>query len=70
MGSVLSIVAVRDTSVHTKLDLMLVIATGIMLIMGSQLNVEEMMKLLQDAVDRVKLPDAQILLLMEFYVVS
>ena len=49
---------------------MLIIATGITLTTGSQLNVEEMTKLLQDAVDRVNLMNAQTILLMEFYVVS
>ena len=56
--------------VFTKLDLMLIIATGITLTTGSQLNVEEMTKLLQDAVDQVNLMNAQTILLMEFYVVS
>ena len=60
----------RDTLVFTKLDLMLIIATGITLTTGSQLNVEEMTKLLQDAVDQVNLMNAQTILLMEFYVVS
>ena len=41
-----------------------------MLITVPQLNVEEMTKLLQDAVDQVKLQGAQMILLMEFYVVS
>ena len=56
--------------VFTRLDLMLIIATGITLTTGSQLNVEEMTKLLQDAVDQVNLMNAQTILLMEFYVVS
>ena len=60
----------RDTLVFTRLDLMLIIATGITLTTGSQLNVEEMTKLLQDAVDQVNLMNAQTILLMEFYVVS
>ena len=60
----------RDTLVFTRLDLMLIIATGITLTTGSQLNVEEMTKLLQDAVDQVNLTNAQTILLMEFYVVS
>ena len=41
-----------------------------MLITVPQLNVEEMTKLSQDAVDQVKLQGAQMILLMEFYVVS
>ena len=57
----------KDTLVFTKLDLMLLIATGITLTTGSQLNVEEMTKLLQDAVDRVNLMNAQTILLMEFF---
>ena len=60
----------KDTSVFTQLDLKLIIATGITLTTGSQLNVEEMTKLLQDAVDQVNLMNAQTILLMEFYVVS
>ena len=52
------------------LDLTLVIATGNMLITAAQLNVEELTRLLQDAVDPVKFPDAQMILPMEFYVVS
>ena len=60
----------KDTLVFTKLDLMFIIATGITLTTGSQLNVEEMTKLLQDAVDRVNLMNAQTILLMEFCVAS
>ena len=52
------------------LDLTLVIVSGNTLITATQLNVEEMTKLLQDAVDQVNLMNAQTILLMEFYVVS
>ena len=52
------------------LDLTLVIASGNTLITATRLNVEEMTKLSQDAVDQVKLQGAQMILLMEFYVVS
>ena len=52
------------------LDLTLVIVSGSTLITAIQLNVEEMTKLLQDAVDQVRLPGAQTILLMESYVAS
>ena len=51
-------------------DLTLVIVSGSTLITAIQLNVEEMTKLLQDAVDQVKLPDALTIRLMECYVAS
>ena len=71
MDSALWIVAVRDIWLRAKmLDLTLVIASGNTLITAIQLNVEEMTKLLQDAVDQVNLTNAQTILLMEFYVVS
>ena len=71
MDSALWIVAVRDIWLRAKmLDLTLVIASGNTLITAIQLNVEEMTKLLQDAVDQVKLPGAQMIRLMEFYVAS
>ena len=71
MDSVLWIVAVRDIWLRAKmLDLTLVIASGNTLITAIQLNVEEMTKLLQDAVDQVKLPGAQMIRLMESYVAS
>ena len=71
MDSVLWIVAVRDIWLRAKmLDLTLVIASGNMLITATQLNVEEMTKLLQDAVDQVKLPGAQMIRLMESCVAS
>ena len=71
MDSVLWIVAVRDIWLRAKmLDLTLVIASGNTLITATQLNVEEMTKLLQDAVDQVKLPGGQMIRLMESYVAS
>ena len=71
MDSVLWIVAVRDIWLRAKmLDLALVIASGNTLITATQLNVEEMTKLLQDAVDQVKLPGGQMIRLMESYVAS
>ena len=71
MDSMLWIVAVRDIWLRAKmLDLTLVIVSGNTLITAIQLNVEEMTKLLQDAVDQVKLPGAQMIRLMESYVAS
>ena len=71
MDSALWIVAARDIWLRAKmLDLTLVIASGNTLITAIQLNVEEMTKLLQDAVDQVKLPGAQMIRLMESYVAS
>ena len=71
MDSVLWIVAVRDIWLQAKmLDLTLVIVSGSTLITAIQLNVEEMTKLLQDAVDQVRLLGAQTILLMESYVAS
>ena len=71
MDSVLWIVAVRDIWLLAKmLDLTLVIASGNTLITATRLNVEEMTKLLQDAVDQVKLLGAQMIHLMESYVAS
>ena len=71
MDSALWIFAARDIWLQAKmLDLTLVIASGNTLITAIQLNVEEMTKLLQDAVDQVKLPGAQMIRLMESYVAS
>ena len=71
MDSALWIVAARDIWLRAKmLDLTLVIASGNTLITAIQLNVEEMTKLLQDAVDQVKLPGAQMIRLMVSYVAS
>ena len=71
MDSALWIVAARDIWLRAKmLDLTLVIVSGSTLITAIQLNVEEMTKLLQDGVDQVKLPGAQMIRLMESYVAS